>query len=271
MSETNKVVRWTKIERDLVAQKAADLMVNHGITAYGRAAIEAQNVLTPERRRIESSLLMNAKHSLGDIIDAFALQLRINHRLKKEPAEPVKAPAETEVAPAVAPQIMIQNATESFMDMAIESFADAFRKKLRSAMLNVVAEVMDEASHSITLPTLPAKSQEVSAINAGQAAEVKAHKIKVAIVGGTEVGGDKQKIENGLKDVYDFRYIESKNQAVRAEHCDLVLVRTSFTDHCLEESVTRLVGKDRMKHVHRRSPNAVNEWLLDHYTKSAAH
>jgi hypothetical protein len=82
---------------------------------------------------------------------------------------------------------------------------------------------------------------------------------------GTACGKDKPRIENGLLDVYDFRFIHSHKQVDSAANCDLVVVRKSFVSHNLCEAVENLVGRDKMHYIPSRSPDRVNEYLMNYY------
>jgi len=283
---SNAKVFWNAKERAEVICRSAILMMDHGYTAWGPTVLEAQKVLPRNRQRPEGSVLTGAKASLADDIRAEIMsvsQARMEEAQRKNEAKIAEAAAAAAAAEAE-PTVMVMpkefKKAESMMSLAIESFVAEFKTLLKAAMTNAVAETIEEANEEMqnALRNLPMGSlhiaaevhKEVSAVQTG-GNEIKAHHLKVAIVGGTEVGGDKQKIEDNMKDIYDFRYIDSKNQAERARNCDIVLIRSAFVNHSLTEAIAAVVPKERIYHVHRRSPNAVNEWLMDYYTQSASH
>lgn len=269
---------WNQTERAQVVCRAAILMMDHGYTAFGRTVLEAQKVLPRNRQRPESSILIGAKASFGEDILA-EIQAVSMARMNAEKAVKAEETAtREEVTPSIEPMQVLPKKgfeqAESLVTLAVESFTGEFRTLLRAALLGTVAEVVEEANESIrkALQKLPTGNLSIHAeigkevqAQATGGEEVKATRIKVAIVGGTEKGSDKAIIEDGLSDVYDIRYIDSKGEANRVKNCDLVVIRTSFTNHALTGTVEGLVEKNRIHKIGRSGAKAVNEYLMSHY------
>lgn len=280
MSQTK--IFWSNDERAQVVRRAAILMLDHGYNYWGPTVVEAQKVLPRNRQRPESSILTQAKATLGEAIEA---EIRALNTARVSAANTAKEKVEQPVPQIEEGPVEVLKKkgfaqAESLVGMAVESFTEEFKSLLRAALMSTVVEVIEEANGAMqdAMKNLPkgqfdihaeVKTKEVSAIStAGK--EVKADRIKVAIIGGTEKGSDKAIIEDGLGDVFDIRYIDAKGEAARAKTCDIILVRTAFTNHALTKTVEHLVGKDRMRHIHRSGPSAVNEWLMNHYASLPA-
>lgn len=276
-------VRWADDEINAVVLRAATLLLEgEKFRGVGALVLEAQRVLPIGRRKAESSILNFAKAQYGDAIDAKVSELAIaKYQAKAKTEEKVEAKEEVKPEPEVLEKkAKVEEPVPPLIQMAmgfmIESITDEFKKQLRHALNAAAADVIEEVSKATTSreffqpATVQPAKQEVSAINPVKGEEVKATKIKVAILGGNGKGKDQEFITKGLEDVYDFRFIDSeKSVTERVQACDLVVVRTAYCSHGMQHSAERAVPKERVIKISKGSPSAINEMLLDRYVNSS--
>ena len=257
---------WTSQEAEEVILSCANRIIDHTApmygsnVSYGSLLVAAQEVLPVSRRRAESTLKTFGKASFGAKIDAKVLDILSKRAVARstiicgDPARDTEVVSE-EVIESVEP---VESINPLDMSLMINTLAENFKKALVEALTKAANAAMEEVSRA------PYKPSVVESSSSG-----KRGLIKIGILGGQAKGKDAAIIKNGLTDIYDFRFVDSLSEVESVKNCDLVLVRTSFISHKIIESVVRVLGnKSKMVNINSRSPNAVNDWLLDRYTSN---
>lgn len=262
-------ITWSDDERAAIVLRAATLIhlgqapLHGSAISYAALIVEAQNVLPVDRRRSMSSLQTIAKANFSELI-----RQKLEKIMEEEAAKASRpAAVEEEYIPkaksfAKEPTSKVEPLVDLGMSLFVETLAEQFKAKLRLALNNATAEVLEEMSGTVGIPSMSTQLHyethaEVSSV------EPPARKIRVGVIGQIE-GSDKTFIEKGLTDIFDIRYVESPSRVSALSTCELALIRTKFVSHTLVASC-RSNYPNLAIHEVKGSAASVNEWLSEYY------